>query len=169
VATIEVGCSEITTKFPAVGGKGFSKGIIPEISSSPGEPVRALFCFDIHHIASIADLIDNFRGDSKVLLKRWLSLSIGERHRVGVRRSREKMTDENVLTTIDEFNHALTDLFTRCELHKPQVAAALVAAAVVLAASEGCDPDAQAASIASFAENAIDGLNTLTEPDEPRH
>jgi len=79
------------------------------------------------------------------------------------------MTDKNVLTTIDEFNHALTDLLTRCELHKPQIAAALVAAAVVLAASEGCDAHQQAKSIAMFAEDAIDSLAALTKPAEPRH
>ena len=77
--------------------------------------------------------------------------------------------DENQLKTIDEFSHALAGLLHRCDLDKPDVAAGLVAAAVILAASDGFEPDEQGEIIARFADNAIARLDCLCEPEEVRH
>ena len=49
------------------------------------------------------------------------------------------------------------------------VAAALVAAAVVLAARNGCDPFEQERSIIGFAEHAIARLIHLNEFEQTRH
>lgn len=52
----------------------------------------------------------------------------------------------------------------RCDLHKPDIAAALVAAAVVLAASDGCDAKLQMESIVKFAGDTIARLGCISQP-----
>ena len=77
--------------------------------------------------------------------------------------------DEDQLNTICEFSYELAILVQRCELHNSDVAAGLVSAAVILAASDGFDPQEQEEIIAGLADNAITRLNGLCEPAETRH
>ena len=77
--------------------------------------------------------------------------------------------DEFYFRDIHEFSLELSELVVRCDLDKPDVAAALVSAAVIIAESAGCDPDEQRESIDMLAENAIARLNRLNEPDKTRH
>ena len=79
------------------------------------------------------------------------------------------MTDEVFLTTMDELICELSTLVARCDLRKPEIAAARVAAAVVIAASEGCDANEQINSIAEFAGNAVTRLTEPSQPEEARH
>ena len=79
------------------------------------------------------------------------------------------MTDENLLSNIYEFNDELEALLKSCDVDSWDVAAALVAAAVVLAARNGCDPIEQEESILGFAENAIVRLIHLSEFEQTRH
>ncbi len=79
------------------------------------------------------------------------------------------MTDENPLSNIYEFNDELEALLKRCDLYAWDTAAALVSAAVILAAADGCDPYEQERSIARFAEHAIARLIHLSESHETRH
>ena len=65
------------------------------------------------------------------------------------------MANKTPMNSIYEFHDELIALLVRCDLHKPDVASALVAAAVGLAALDGCDPELQRASIETFAANAI--------------
>ncbi len=65
------------------------------------------------------------------------------------------MTNETPVNSIYEFHDELIALLVRYDLHKPDVAAALVSAAVGLAALDGCDPELQRASIEKFAAYAI--------------
>lgn len=48
------------------------------------------------------------------------------------------MTDEVFLTNIHEFLYEIGALLVRCDLHKPDIAVALVASTVAIAASDGC-------------------------------
>lgn len=79
------------------------------------------------------------------------------------------MTDEISLTSLDEFNYVISSVVVRSDLHRPDMAAALVAAAVYIAASDGCDARVQMQSIVEFADNAITRLEHLTGPGEERH
>ena len=79
------------------------------------------------------------------------------------------MTDENLLSNIYEFNDELESLLKSCDLDSWDVAAALVSAAVVLAARNGCDPFEQESSILGFAEHAIARLIHLNEFEQTRH
>ena len=66
--------------------------------------------------------------------------------------------DEDQLNTIWEFSYELAILMQRCELHNSDVAAGLVSAAVILAASDGFDPQEQ--------EEIIAGLTADSPPDD---
>jgi tellurite resistance protein len=79
------------------------------------------------------------------------------------------MTDENLINNLNDFNYELAMLLHRSELHKPEVAAALVTMAVMLAASDGCDPVEQGEAIFGFVERAISRLADLTDPEQVRH
>jgi hypothetical protein len=79
------------------------------------------------------------------------------------------MTDENRLSDIQELSHELEALLKRCDLYSYDIAAALVSAAVVLTARDGCDPYEQEQSIARFANNAIVRLIRLSELEATRH
>ncbi len=79
------------------------------------------------------------------------------------------MTDEIFLTNVHEFLYELGALLVRCDLHKPDIAAGLVAKAVTIAASDGCDANEQMESIVKFADNAITRLECLSQPREARH
>ena len=79
------------------------------------------------------------------------------------------MTDEILLSNIYEFSDELETLLKSCDVDSWDVAAALVAAAVVLTARNGCDPIEQEESILGFAENAIVRLIHLNEFEQTRH
>lgn len=79
------------------------------------------------------------------------------------------MTDENQLSNIYEFNDELEALLKRCDSSAWDVAAALVAAAVILVSRSGYDPYEQERSIVGFAEHAIARLIRLNELEETRH
>jgi hypothetical protein len=79
------------------------------------------------------------------------------------------MTGETLLTNLDEFTYEISSLVVRCDLNGPDIAAALVAAAVYVAASDGCDTRVQMQSIVEFADNAITRLERLSESGEVRH
>ena len=79
------------------------------------------------------------------------------------------MTDENLLSNIYEFNDGLEALLKSCDVDPWDIAAALVAPAVVLAARNGCDPLEQESSIVGFAEHAIARLIRLNEFEQTRH
>ncbi len=79
------------------------------------------------------------------------------------------MANKAPMNSIDEFHDELIALLVRCDLHKPDVASALVFAAVGLAALDGCDPDLQRTSIEMFAANAIAKLLRRSDSAETVH
>jgi hypothetical protein len=79
------------------------------------------------------------------------------------------MANKAPMNSIDEFHDELIALLVRCDLHKPDVASALVFAAVGLAAIDGCDPDLQRTSIEMFAANAIAKLLRRSDSAEIVH
>ncbi len=79
------------------------------------------------------------------------------------------MANKTPMNSIYEFHDELIALLVRCDLHKPDVASALVFAAVGLAALDGCDPELQLASIEKFAANAIAKLLRRGDSAETLH
>ena len=65
------------------------------------------------------------------------------------------MANETPLASIYEFHDELAALVMRSDAHKADLAADLVAVAVALAASDGCDPEMQRVNIEWFAAKAI--------------
>ncbi len=79
------------------------------------------------------------------------------------------MANKTPMNSIYEFHDELIALLVRCDLHKPDVASALVFAAVGLAALDGCDPELQRTSIEMFAANAITKLLRRSDSAETVH
>ncbi len=79
------------------------------------------------------------------------------------------MTDRDLYTEFREFQVELWELILGADLDKPDIAASLVAAAVMIAASEGCGPELQRESIERLADHAIDRLANLTDSAAIRH
>ena len=118
----------------------------------------------------IADLNDNLQGDYEITAKALTVFPVqAERSTRLTDTGALKMTDEELIRDLNDFNYELAVLLHRSELHKPDVAAALVTVAVMLAASDGCGPVEQGEAIFGFAEKAISRLADLTDPDQLRH
>ena len=79
------------------------------------------------------------------------------------------MTDETPISNIHEFNDELEALMKICDIDSCDVAAALVSAAVIIAARNGCDSYQQRQSIVMLAEHAIGRLVQLNEFESIKH